>query len=75
MTKMLNAAIATVRRLPLAQQDAIASAMIGLAEGDDAHEPVDPAHRVAIAEGLAQVGRGEFASEQEVEAAFRRFAR
>ena len=75
MTKMLDVAIAAVRRLPPDQQDAIASAMIGLADGNDAPEPIDPAHRVAIAEGLAQVQRGEFASEQEVEAVFRRFER
>jgi hypothetical protein len=75
MTKMLDAAIAAVRRLPPDQQDAIASAMIGLADGDDAPELIDPAHQAAIAEGVAQVQRGDFASEQEVEAVFRRFER
>jgi len=36
-------------------------------------EPVDPAHLAALLEGLAQAKRREFATDDEVEAAFRRF--
>ena len=38
-------------------------------------EPVDPAHLTAVLEGLAQAKRREFAMDDEVEAAFRRFDR
>jgi len=40
---------------------------------DGEPEPVDPAHLPAVLEGLAQAKRREFASDAEVEAAFRRF--
>lgn len=36
-------------------------------------EEIDPAHMIAVLEGLAQAKRGEFASDEEVAAAFRRF--
>jgi predicted transcriptional regulator len=38
-------------------------------------EPVDPAHLAAVLEGLAQAKRREFATDDEVEAAFRHFDR
>jgi len=38
-------------------------------------EEVDPVHLSAVLEGLAQAGRRDFATEAEVEAAFRRFER
>ena len=47
--------------------------MIHLAAGEREPEQVDPAHLTAILEGLGQAQRREFASEAEVEAAFRRF--
>lgn len=75
MTKMLDVAIAAVRRLPPDQQDAVASVVIGLVDPVEHPESVEPAHLAAIAEGLAQVERGDFASDDEVEAAFRRFGR
>ena len=37
-----------------------------------APEPVDPAHRIAIEEGLAQPDRGEWASDGAIEAFYRR---
>ena len=75
MTKLLEQALTAVRRLPAEDQDEIALAMLHLAAGDGEPEPVDPAHLPAILEGLAQSGRGEFATDAEVEAAFRRFDR
>ncbi|MCW5725242.1 MAG: hypothetical protein KIS81_09835 [Maricaulaceae bacterium] len=36
-------------------------------------EPIDPDHLPGVLEGLAQARRGEFASDAEVEAVFRRF--
>ncbi len=36
-------------------------------------EPMNPAHRAAVEEGRAQFRRGEIATDQDVETAFRRF--
>jgi hypothetical protein len=73
MTKLLEQALETVRRLPAKSQDEIARAILRLAAGDGEPEPVDPAHLPAVLEGLAQARRREFATDAEVEAAFRRF--
>jgi hypothetical protein len=73
MTKLLEKALDAVRRLPDDVQDEIARAMLHLAQNDAEPEPIDPAHLSAVLEGLAQAKRREFASDAEVEAAFRRF--
>jgi hypothetical protein len=73
MTKLLEKAVEALRRLPTGRQDEIARAMLQLAAQEDEPEAVDPTHLPAVLNGLAQAGRGEFASDAEVEAAFRRF--
>lgn len=73
MTKLLERALEAVRRLPPSSQDEIARAMLQLAAGDGELEEIDAAHLPAVLEGLAQAKRREFATEAEVEAAFRRF--
>ncbi len=74
MTKLLDLALETVRRLPPVDQDEIARAMLCLAGNEDeAAEEIDPRHLPDVLEGVAQARRGEFATEAEVEAAFRRF--
>ena len=75
MTKLLEEALEAVRRLPAKSQDDIARAMLHLANRDAAPERIDAAHLNAVLEGLAQSERREFASDSEVEAAFRRFDR
>jgi hypothetical protein len=75
MTKLLEEALETVRQLPSASQDEIARAMLTLAGNEGEPEEIDPAHLPAVLEGLAQAKRREFASDAEVEAAFRRFDR
>lgn len=75
MTKLLEQAIEAVRRLPSDSQDEIARAILHLAGSKLEAEPVDPAHLPAVLEGLAQAKRREFATDDEVEAAFRRFDR
>ena len=75
MTKLLEQAIEAVCRLPADSQDDIARTILRLAGSDTEAEPVDPAHLAALLEGLAQAKRGEFATDAEVEAAFRRFDR
>lgn len=73
MTKLLDEALEAVRRLSDDSQDEIARAMLDLAGGDGPPEAIDPAHLPAVLEGLAQARRGQFASDAQVEAAFRSF--
>jgi hypothetical protein len=73
MTKLLEKALETVRLLPPENQDEIARAMLALAGNDSEPEDIDPAHLPDILESLAQAKRGEFATDAEIEAAFRRF--
>jgi hypothetical protein len=62
-----------VRRLPPDNQDEIARAMLSLASDQVEPEPIDPAHLADVLESLAQAKRRQFATDAEVEAAFRRF--
>jgi hypothetical protein len=71
MTKLLEKAVETVRALPSANQDEIARAMLRLAAQGDEPEAIDSAHLPSVLNGLAQIGRGEFAGD--VETAFRCF--
>ncbi|MBV8736173.1 MAG: hypothetical protein JO007_02735, partial [Alphaproteobacteria bacterium] len=48
--------------------------ILHLAGSEVEAEPIDPAHLTAVLEGLAQAKRREFATDDEVEAAFRRLA-
>jgi hypothetical protein len=75
MTKLLERAIEAMRRLSADAQDDIARTILHLAGSEVETEPVDPAHLAAVLEGLAQAKRHEFATDDEVEAAFRRFDR
>jgi hypothetical protein len=75
MTKLLEKALEAVRRLPPDGQDEIALAMLTLAGRKGEPEEIYPAHLPAVLEGLAQAKRRQFATDAEVEAAFRRFER
>jgi hypothetical protein len=74
MTKLLEKALEALRRLPPDSQDEIARTILHLAAGDEGEpEEIDPAHLADVLESLAQAKRRQFASDAEVEAAFRRF--
>jgi len=73
MTKLLERALAAVRRLPANTQDEIARAMLALAGDEGNLETIDPAHLPDVLESLAQAKRRQFATDLEVEAAFHRF--
>jgi hypothetical protein len=75
MTKLLRQALEAVQKLPPESQDEIARAMLTLAGDEVAPEPIDAAHLPDVLEALAQARRQQFASDAEVEAAFRRFDR
>lgn len=74
MTKLLEKALEAVRQLPADSQDEIARVMLNLADEGEA-EDIDPTHLADVLESLAQAKRREFATDAEVEAAFRRFDR
>jgi hypothetical protein len=74
MTKLLQKALEAVQNLPPADQDIIAQAMLTLA-GRDEPEDIDPAHLSAVLEGLDQIKRGEFATDQQVETVLHRLQR
>lgn len=73
MTKLLEKALEAVRQLPPDSQDQIARAMLILTGDEGEPEEVDLADLPAVLEGLAPAKRREFATDAEVEAAFRRF--
>lgn len=75
MTRLLEKALEVVRRLPPDSQDEIARAILMLSGNEDEPEDVDPAHLPSLLAGLAQAERREFASDEEIEIAFRRFER
>jgi predicted transcriptional regulator len=59
MTDLLDRALDAVRRMPPAEQDSIAEAMLSLA-GIGRPLDIEPEHRAAVMEGRAQAARGEF---------------
>jgi hypothetical protein len=71
----LEQALQALRRLPADSQDEIARALLTLAGDEGEPEPIDPVHISDVLESLAQARRRQFASDEEVEAAFRRFDR
>jgi DNA-binding TFAR19-related protein (PDSD5 family) len=73
MTKLMEKAVEIVRLLPPESQDEIARAMMSLAGSEAESEDIEPAHLADVLESLAQARRREFATDAEVEAAFRRF--
>lgn len=75
MTKLLEQALEVVRQLSPEGQDEVARAMLHLVRDDRESESIDPAHLADVLEGLDQARRREFATDEEVEAAFRRFGR
>ncbi|MCL8382418.1 hypothetical protein [Xanthobacter aminoxidans] len=82
MTKLLDEAIAEIRKLPDAEQDRAAALLLALAQ-DLAHEQDDdaanyrltPEQVAQVRLGLEQARRGEFVPEEEVEEMWRQFGR
>lgn len=75
MTELLQHALDAVRRLDPARQDEIARAMLALASGEEEAEDIDPEHLPDVLASLEQAQRREFATDEQVEAAFARFDR
>jgi hypothetical protein len=72
MTKLLDLAIAELRKLPPADQDEAAEMLLWSIETRAGPLSLDGETIAAIEEGLAQARRGEFASDAEVAALWKR---
>ena len=74
MTALLERAVEAMRQMPPDAQDSMAQAILSLAQGV-ALDAIEPEHLPFALEGLAQIERGKFVSEDEVEEAFGSFER
>ena len=75
MTNLMEKALAAVRRWPASRQDEAAELLLALDRLGDGAYVASAEELAAIDEALAQVRRGEFATDEDVEAAFARFRR
>ena len=72
MTKLLELAIAEVRKLSAVDQDETAEMLLWSIETRSGSLSLDSETIAAIDESLAQARRGEFASDAEIEALWKR---
>jgi predicted transcriptional regulator len=72
MTKVLEDAIGKVRRLPEDRQAYVAEVLEQIAAAGSDVFVVPEEHRAAVLEGLAQADRGEFASDEEMAALWKK---
>lgn len=74
MTRLLEIAVEAARQLSDEEQDELARTIMQIVGSppDDVYV-LSEEEEAAIAEGLAQAERGEFVSNEEVQALFRRF--
>ena len=72
MTKLLDQAIEKVRKLPEADQNDTAEMLLWAIEARGGSMPLDDETASAIDEGLADAKRGDFASETEIAALWKR---
>jgi hypothetical protein len=71
MTKLLDRAIAKVRKLPVEEQERAAQSLMMFAElAEQGMHTLSSEERAAIEESRAQVRRGELATDEEVRAAY-----
>jgi hypothetical protein len=66
MTKLLEEALETVRRLPVESQDEIARAMLALAGSESEPVPLTSEESEAIARSKVAAVSGEFATDDQV---------
>jgi hypothetical protein len=72
MTKLLEQVIAKVRQLPEAEQDEAAEMLLSVLAKRNEPVRLDAETRAAIREGSEQARRGEFVSDQDMAAFFKR---
>ena len=72
MSKLLEDAIEKVRKLPEDRQAYVAEVLERIAAAGSDVFVVPEEHRAAIVEGLAQADRGEFATDEEMAALWKK---
>jgi predicted transcriptional regulator len=72
MTELLEKVLSKVRELSSEEQDRLALLLLSMADEDADDEELDQETREAIREGLEQARRGEFASDEEIAALWKR---
>ena len=72
MTKIMQEAIEVLRELPEERQDTIARAILDFASHDDGVYHLTDDERAEVRSGLAEIDRGEIASDEEVRATYQR---
>jgi len=72
MTKLLEQAFAKARELPPEDQDTLAAILLAMTDDGAGIVPLDDEARAAIRAGLEQARRGDFASDDEIAALWRR---
>lgn len=72
-TELLEKAFAVVRMMPARSQDKIARIMLAATENDEEPYVLTPEEEEAVAEGRAAAARGEFATDEEMEALWAKF--
>lgn len=72
MTKLLEQAIEEVRKLPEPEQDEAAELLFALAEKAKGPYRLSEEELAAVENGLAAADRGEFATDEEMDALFKR---
>ena len=71
MTRLLAKAVQKAQELPPEDQDAVAIAMLSMAETTPI-VAIDDETRAAIRDGLEQARRGEFVPDEEIDALWKR---
>jgi predicted transcriptional regulator len=75
MTRLLEIAIEAARQLEPAEQDDLARAIMEIVNGgDEGVHVLSDEERAAVEVGRKQAARGEFATEEEIEALFKKHA-
>jgi predicted transcriptional regulator len=72
MTKMMKEAIEVLRELPEERQETIARAIIDYASHDEGVYHLTDAERAEVRAGLAEIERGEIATDEEVRGVYKR---
>lgn len=72
MTKMMKEAIEALRELPEERQETVARAILDYASDDDGVYHLTDEERREVRAGLAEIERGEIASDGEVAGVYKR---
>ncbi len=73
MTKLFERALEAVKKLPEGAQDDIARIVLQLAGAEDEPVSLSEEERAAIAMSKAAAARGEFATDEQIDAVWRKY--